>query len=151
MRHAMSSGDAHTSGPAAASWSLFGVAMPSDTLSAGLARNWWAVGLRGLAGIAFGLIALLLPGLTLASLVLLFAAYMVVDGIFAVIAAVRAARSGERWGLLVLEGIADFVAGAIAFFLAVDHGPRLCLSAGILGDRQRGVDVERRVSPELDA
>jgi uncharacterized membrane protein HdeD (DUF308 family) len=112
----MSSDDTRTSGPAVASWSLFGVAMPSDTLSATLARNWWAVGLRGLAGIAFGLIALILPDLTLASLVLLFAAYMVVDGIFAVIAAVRAARSGERWGLLVLAGIADFVAGAIAFF-----------------------------------
>ena len=112
----MSSDDARSSGRAVASWSLFGVAMPSDTLSAALARNWWAVGLRGLAGIAFGLIALLSPDLTLASLVLLFAVYMVVDGIFAIIAAVRAARGGERWGLLVLEGIADFVAGAIAFF-----------------------------------
>ena len=52
--------------------------------------------------------------MTLASLVLLFAAYMLVDGIFAIIAGVRATRRHERWGLLVLEGIADIVAGGIA-------------------------------------
>jgi uncharacterized membrane protein HdeD (DUF308 family) len=40
---------------------------------------------------------------------------MVVDGIFAIVAAVRAARQHERWGWLVLEGIVDFVAAAIAF------------------------------------
>ena len=99
-----------------ATWSFFGAALPSDAMSAALAKNWWAISLRGIFAIIFGLIALLLPGLTLASLVLLFAAYLVVDGVLAIVAAVRAARHGERWGLLVLEGIADLAAGAIAFF-----------------------------------
>jgi uncharacterized membrane protein HdeD (DUF308 family) len=84
-------------------------------MSALLARNWWAVLLRGIAAIGFGLIAFVVPGATLAALVLLFAAYMLVDGVFAIVSAIRAARSHERWGLLVLEGIVDLAAGAAAF------------------------------------
>ena len=89
----------------------------ADAMSALLARNWWAMALRGVAAIAFGLTALFLPGLTLAVLVLLFAAYMLVDGVLDILAAIRAARRQERWALLVLEGIVDLVAGAAAFLL----------------------------------
>ena len=92
-------------------------AAKSEAMSALLARNWWAVLLRGVAAILFGLVALFLPGVTLASLVLVFAAYMLVDGIFAIVSAVRAARRHERWGLFVLEGIIDLIAGAFAFVL----------------------------------
>jgi uncharacterized membrane protein HdeD (DUF308 family) len=100
-------------------WWFFGPTAfgpPSDALTALLARNWWLVALRGVFSILFGLAALFLPIVTLAALVLLFAAYMLVDGIFAIIAAIRAARHHRRWGTLVLEGIADLVAAAIAFF-----------------------------------
>jgi uncharacterized membrane protein HdeD (DUF308 family) len=84
-------------------------------MCAALSRNWWAVALRGVFAILFGIVALVLPGVTIAALVLLFAAYMVADGVFSIIAAIRAARRHERWGWLVVEGIADFIAGAIAF------------------------------------
>jgi len=87
----------------------------SAAMSALLAQNWWAIAVRGACSILFGIVALLLPGVTVAALVLLFAAYMLVDGVFAIVAGVRAARAHERWGLLALEGIADIVAGAIAF------------------------------------
>ena len=100
-------------------WWFFGPAAfgpPSDALTALLADNWWLVAIRGVFNILFGLAALFLPIVTLAALVLLFAAYMLVDGVFAIIAAVRAARHHQRWGMLVLEGIADLVAAAIAFF-----------------------------------
>lgn len=80
-----------------------------------LAANWWAVALRGASAVLFGLIALLLPGATVAALVLLFAAYMLADGVLAIVSAVRAARRHERWGLLVLEGVTDIVAGLLAF------------------------------------
>jgi uncharacterized membrane protein HdeD (DUF308 family) len=79
-----------------------------------LAQNWWAIALRGVFAMVFGILAILLPGVTLASLVLLFAAYMLVDGVLAIVAGVRAARQHRQWGLLVLEGIADLAAGAIA-------------------------------------
>jgi uncharacterized membrane protein HdeD (DUF308 family) len=83
-------------------------------MSAALARNWWAVALRGVLAILFGLVAIFLPGATMLSLILLFAAYMLVDGIFAIVAAVRAARQRERWGLLVFEGLVDIATGVIA-------------------------------------
>jgi uncharacterized membrane protein HdeD (DUF308 family) len=97
----------------AGEWGLFGFAA-DPAASALLARNWWAIGLRGVFAILFGVIALLLPGVTIGALVLLFAAYMLVDGIFDILAALRAARHAERWGWLLLEGIVDLAAGIIA-------------------------------------
>ena len=80
-----------------------------------LIRNWWAFALRGVLGILFGLAAFLFPGITLGALVLLFGAYAVVDGVFAVVAGIRAAEHRERWGVLLLEGIAGIAAGVLAF------------------------------------
>jgi len=79
-----------------------------------LARNWWAFVLRGALAVLFGILAFLAPGATMLSLVLLFAAYTLVDGIFAIASAVMAARAQERWGLLVLEGVVDIAVAAIA-------------------------------------
>lgn len=89
----------------------------SGAMSELLARNWWAVMLRGVAAILFGLIAIFLPGVTLESLVLVFAAYMFVDGVLAILSAVKAARRHERWGLFVLEGLADLAAGVAALLV----------------------------------
>ncbi len=86
-------------------------------MSALLARNWWAMALRGAFAVLFGLAALILPFTALASLVLLFAAYMLADGVFAIVAGVRAATRHERWGLLILEGIVDLAAGAAALLV----------------------------------
>jgi uncharacterized membrane protein HdeD (DUF308 family) len=80
-----------------------------------LAQNWWAFAIRGVLGIIFGLIAILQPGVTMLSLVLVFSAYAFVDGVFATVASVRAARRHERWGFLVLEGFVNIIAAAIAF------------------------------------
>lgn len=64
--------------------------------AAGRAHHWWAVGLRSLAAILFGLSLLLLPSSTITSLVLLFAAYVTADGLPAIIAAPgRAAAVGR--------------------------------------------------------
>jgi uncharacterized membrane protein HdeD (DUF308 family) len=77
-----------------------------------LVQNWWALALRGVAAVIFGIIAFALPGVTLTVLVLFFAAYLLVDGVFALIAGLKAAEQHERWGALALEGILDLVAGA---------------------------------------
>ncbi len=107
--------------PAAATpadfWGMFSADLSPtlrDAMAARLAQNWWAVALRGVLAILFGLIALFMPGPTLAALVLLFAAYMIVDGIFAIVSGLRAARQHERWGWLIFEGVVDLIAGAIA-------------------------------------
>jgi uncharacterized membrane protein HdeD (DUF308 family) len=47
--------------------------------------------------------------------VLLFGAYALVDGIFALLSAVRTRREGRRWGVLVFEGVVGIIAGAWAF------------------------------------
>ena len=86
-----------------------------DALSEVLADSWWAVGLRGILGILFGLICLLTPGIAVQVFVILFSAYMLVDGVFAIVSGIKSARNGERWGLLILEGIVDLAAGVVAF------------------------------------
>jgi len=68
---------------------------PTGSLTADLASNWWALLLRGLFAVLFGLITLFLPGPTLTLLVLIFGAYALVDGIFAVIVGIRGA-GGRR-------------------------------------------------------
>jgi uncharacterized membrane protein HdeD (DUF308 family) len=91
-----------------------GAGSTNDAMSALLARNWWVIALRGALAILFGIIALFLPEATMLALVLLFAAYMLVDGVLAIVAGVRAARRHDRWGWLILEGAIDLIAGGIA-------------------------------------
>jgi uncharacterized membrane protein HdeD (DUF308 family) len=85
----------------------------ADPLNEVLAQNWWVIAIRGVLGIIFGIIALVYTGVTILSLVLVFGAYALVDGIFAIIAAVRAARRHDRWGWLTFEGIASILAAVI--------------------------------------
>jgi uncharacterized membrane protein HdeD (DUF308 family) len=79
------------------------------------AKNWWLFTLRGVFAILFGLIALIFPSPTILSLVLLFSAYMLLDGIVGIISAVRAMCRRDQWGLLVFEGILDILVGLGAF------------------------------------
>lgn len=80
-----------------------------------LTRHWWVVALRGVLAILFALIAFAWTGITLLALVWLWGAYALVDGIFAVVAAIRAVDLHQRWGMLLLEGICGIAAGIIAF------------------------------------
>jgi uncharacterized membrane protein HdeD (DUF308 family) len=80
-----------------------------------LARNWWLLAIRGVLAILFGIAAFVWPGLTLAVLVILFGAYAVVDGIFAIIAGISGRNEYERWWLLIIEGILGIVAGVLTF------------------------------------
>lgn len=80
-----------------------------------IARNWWAMMIRGIAAIVFGILAIGWPGKTFALLVLLFGAFALVHGIASIAGAVRRSRGHERWGGLLLEGIVSVAAGIIAF------------------------------------
>ena len=78
-----------------------------------LAENWWAIVLRGVAGVAFGVITFFEPGISLAALVLVFAAYAFTDGVLAIMSAIRH-HGTAHWWLLLLDGIAGVAAGVIA-------------------------------------
>jgi uncharacterized membrane protein HdeD (DUF308 family) len=77
--------------------------------------SWWALALRGLAAIIFGILAFIWPGITLAALVFLFGVYALVDGAFAIVAGIRATKENNRWWLLLIEGILSVFAGVLAF------------------------------------
>jgi uncharacterized membrane protein HdeD (DUF308 family) len=78
-----------------------------------LYRNWWVVLLRGVAGIAFGILTFMAPAISLAVLVLLWGAYALVDGVLALLTAIRRRGQIDRWWLLLLEGIVGIAAGVL--------------------------------------
>lgn len=80
-----------------------------------LPSNWGALALRGLAAVAFGLVALFWPGITLRLFTYFFAAYFLVDGVSNIFLAIRGATRGERWFTMLLAGILGVGAGLIAF------------------------------------
>lgn len=96
-------------------WALTGV--QSCDMAVVLSTNWWALALRGVLAILFAIVTFLWPGITLAVLVLMFGVYAFVDGVFAIVAAVRAVRGHRRWGALLLEGIAGILAGLCAWLI----------------------------------
>jgi uncharacterized membrane protein HdeD (DUF308 family) len=81
-----------------------------------LARNWWALLIRGIAAVIFGILAFAWPGATLFVICILFGAYAFVDGVFAIVAAVRAAQAHERWWPFVIEGIVGLAIAAVTFY-----------------------------------
>jgi uncharacterized membrane protein HdeD (DUF308 family) len=80
-----------------------------------LSRNWWLLALRGVAGILFGIAAFVWPESALTALVLVFGAYVFVDGIFAVAAGIGMRRQLSLWWLVLLEGVAGIILGLLTF------------------------------------
>jgi len=78
-----------------------------------LIHNWWSLVLRGVLGVILGIVTFASPGITLAGIVILFGAYALLDGVFSVMGAVRAARDHEQWGVLVIEGIVGIGAAIV--------------------------------------
>jgi uncharacterized membrane protein HdeD (DUF308 family) len=78
-----------------------------------MTQNWWAIALRGLVAVLFGIAAFMWPGITLSVLAPLFGAYAMINGVFAVIEAFRRDVSRERWRPLLFEGVVSIVVGAM--------------------------------------
>lgn len=82
-----------------------------------LQKRWWLVLIRGIAAIAFGVLALIWPGITLLSLVLLYGAYALIDGLTGLGVAVFGAdglTGGDRWWLALI-GLFGVAAGIVTF------------------------------------
>jgi uncharacterized membrane protein HdeD (DUF308 family) len=80
-----------------------------------LARNWWALVLRGLLAVLFGIMAFAWPGITLGALVLVYGAYALADGIFAIYAALAGRTQGLPWWALLFEGVTGIAMGVLTF------------------------------------
>jgi uncharacterized membrane protein HdeD (DUF308 family) len=79
-----------------------------------LARYWWLILLRGIAAIIFGVLAFVWPGITLVTLVLLFGAFTLVDGVLSLGHAIMGGNVGSRWWLALI-GVLGILVGLMAF------------------------------------
>ena len=86
----------------------FGWGLPS--------RERWLMGLLGLLGIAIGVLAVVRPGITALSIVLLVAWWAIIGGIIQIVVAVEMRKQipGEWW--LVLSGLLSIAFGALLFW-----------------------------------
>jgi uncharacterized membrane protein HdeD (DUF308 family) len=81
-----------------------------------IAGNWKTIALQGVVAVLFGILALAWPGLTVRALVLLFGAYAIVDGAFALAAAItNAPEARDHRTMFALWGIISVAAGLVAF------------------------------------
>ena len=80
-----------------------------------LSQYWWVLLLRGILAILFGAVAFAWPGLTLATLILFFAAFVFVDGVFDVFHAFSGRKENENWWVLLLEGLLGVAFGVITW------------------------------------
>jgi uncharacterized membrane protein HdeD (DUF308 family) len=80
-----------------------------------LTRNWWAIVLRGLFAVLFGVGTFVWPGITLAVLVLFYGAYSLIDGVMAVLWSLVGRQPGAfPWGVF-LAGLAGIAVGIVTF------------------------------------
>jgi len=77
-------------------------------------KHWWIPVLRGVAAIIFGIIAFTHPVMAVATLVLFFGAWVLIDGIFRIVGAIRD-RSDSDWGWQLVIGILGVVVGLLTF------------------------------------
>jgi uncharacterized membrane protein HdeD (DUF308 family) len=73
-----------------------------------MSRHWWLLAMKGVIAVLFAIVTFVLPGVTLAVLVLAYGAFALADGVLAVVAGVQ----GRWWGLF-LAGVLGIAVGAI--------------------------------------
>jgi uncharacterized membrane protein HdeD (DUF308 family) len=92
-----------------------------------LKRHWWVPLIRGIAAIVFGIIAFAYPALTIATLVLFFGAWVLIDGIFRIVGAIGHRASDPDWGWQLVIGILGIMVGLLTF-----HAPQITALALVI-------------------
>jgi uncharacterized membrane protein HdeD (DUF308 family) len=77
-------------------------------------KTGWAVALRGIIAVIFGIIAMRSPNLVAGAFVIVFAIYAFADGILDFVIAGQMGRAGQPWGWHVFEGLVSVALGVIA-------------------------------------
>ena len=78
---------------------------------------WWLLIIRGVVAVLFGFMALISAEFTLLFLVYLFGAYVLIDGIMAIIASLQERRASSAWWVVFLIGIVGIIVGVLCFIL----------------------------------
>src|ERR1700737_2104145 len=79
--------------------------------------NWWLLALRGLVAVLFGVLAFMLPGRNFISLIWLFGAFALVNGILSLVLAAKTPKGYPKVGSLILGGLLGILAGLLAFVM----------------------------------
>jgi len=82
-----------------------------------LARNWGWVALRGVVAVIFGILTFMAPGISLATLVLLFGAYALANGVLTVASSIMNREGEEHWVAMLIGGVLSIGAGLVTLFL----------------------------------
>lgn len=91
------------------------VGQPAAPMLREISQHWWLVLLRGIAAIAFGVLAFAWPDATLLTLVIFFGAYALIDGVLAIAAAIAGRGGSVPLWWLVVSGILGIAAGIVTF------------------------------------
>ena len=76
-------------------------------------KFWWSFLVRGILAVLFGTAAIVVPGITLGSMAILLAFFLIADGIFSFIASLKGRVPGSGWGYLLVEGIIGIAVGLL--------------------------------------
>ena len=79
--------------------------------------NWWLLALRGLVAVLFGVLAFIWPGATLLTLVWLFGAFALVNGVLSLVLAVKTPKGYPKVGSLIFGGLLGILAGLLTFVM----------------------------------
>jgi uncharacterized membrane protein HdeD (DUF308 family) len=92
-----------------------------------LKRHWWVPVIRGIAAIAFGVIAFTHPVMAIATLVLFFGAWVLIDGIFRIFGAIKHRGSDSDWAWQLVIGLIGIIVGLLTF-----HAPQITALALVI-------------------
>lgn len=80
-----------------------------------LFKNWWVLLLKGILLVIFGILSFMNPGTTLATLVLWFAIFMMIDGVFSIFGVISNWKTEEDKWLLLAEGALGLILGFLVY------------------------------------
>jgi len=83
------------------------------TMLRSLSGAWWLFLLRGILAILLAVMFWARPDASLATLVLFFGAWMLVDGVFTSIAAISSRKQNTEWGWMLASGVLSLVLGLL--------------------------------------
>ena len=87
---------------------------PLKALDSNRRHAGWAMALRGVVAVIFGIVALRNPNAAAGVFVVAFAVFAFADGILDFVVAAELGRAGQRWGWYVFGGIVSIAAGIVA-------------------------------------